>query len=319
MLVKARALAVDEVVIDLEDSVAPPVKAQARAAVTAAVAQEDWGERAVAVRINGPATPWCHRDVIDVVAGSGEGLTSLVVPKVESPGEIEFVDRLAGMVEQEVGRAASVGLQALIETATGLRHIHAIAHASTRLETLIVGYADLSASLGLSTEAAYPGDRWHHVLSTVLIAARDAGTFEQVRTASCEVGLHGIKHDGKLFSGRASFEADLPLIHRYLEEWSAVGFRSPATTATQTGCPSSAACTTARSLTPIPSNPRPAAAARSSPSSSGTSLSCRSPSFRTTRCGRSCATMRWTSRCRRRRGSCATTGWSMCSSILTTC
>ena len=175
MLVKARSLAADEVVIDLEDSVAPPVKAQARAAVTAALAQEDWGERAVAVRINGPATPWCHRDVIDVVAGAGEGLASLVVPKVESPGEIEFVDRLAGMVEQEVGRAAPVGLQALIETATGLRHIHAIAHASARLETLIVGYADLSASLGLSTEAAYPGDRWHHVLSTVLIAARDAG------------------------------------------------------------------------------------------------------------------------------------------------
>ncbi len=175
MLVKARSLAADEVVIDLEDSVAPPVKAQARAAVTASVAQEDWGERAVAVRINGPATPWCHRDVIDVVAGAGEGLASLVVPKVESPGEIEFVDRLAGMVEQEVGRAAPVGLQALIETATGLRHIHAIAHASARLETLIVGYADLSASLGLSTEAAYPGDRWHHVLSTVLIAARDAG------------------------------------------------------------------------------------------------------------------------------------------------
>jgi citrate lyase subunit beta/citryl-CoA lyase len=175
MLVKARSLAADEVVIDLEDSVAPPVKAQARAAVTAALAQEDWGGRAVAVRINGPATPWCHRDVIDVVAGSGQGLASLVVPKVESPGEIEFVDRLAGMVEQEVGRAAPVGLQALIETATGLRHIHAIAHASARLETLIVGYADLSASLGLSTEAAYPGDRWHHVLSTVLIAARDAG------------------------------------------------------------------------------------------------------------------------------------------------
>jgi citrate lyase subunit beta/citryl-CoA lyase len=175
MLVKARSLAADEVVIDLEDSVAPPVKAQARAAVAAALAQEDWGGRAVAVRINGPATPWCHRDVIDVVAGAGDGLASLVVPKVESPGELEFVDRLAGMVEQEVGRAAPVGLQALIETATGLRHIHAIAHASTRLETLIVGYADLSASLGLSTEAAYPGDRWHHVLATVLIAARDAG------------------------------------------------------------------------------------------------------------------------------------------------
>lgn len=175
MLVKARALAADEVVIDLEDSVAPPVKAQARAAVTAAVAQGDWGESAVAVRVNGPATRWCHRDVIDVVAGAGDGLGSLVVPKVESPAELEFVDRLAGMVEQEVGRAEPVGLQALIETATGLRHIHAIAQASPRLEALIVGYADLSASLGLPPEEADTGDRWHHVLATVLVAARDAG------------------------------------------------------------------------------------------------------------------------------------------------
>ncbi len=175
MLAKARALSSDEVVIDLEDSVAPPLKAQARIAVTQALAQEDWGKHAVAVRVNGPATQWCHRDVIDITAGAGDALASLVVPKVESPGELEFVARLTGMVEQEIGRDAPVGLQALIETATGLRQIHAIAHASPRLEALIVGYADLSASLGLPPEGAYSGDRWHHVLETVLIAARDAG------------------------------------------------------------------------------------------------------------------------------------------------
>lgn len=56
-----------------------------------------------------------------------------------------------------------------------------------------------------------------------------AGTFETVRAAGCEVGLHGILHDGKLFRDRASFEANLPKIHRYLERWGAVGFRSPAT------------------------------------------------------------------------------------------
>lgn len=55
------------------------------------------------------------------------------------------------------------------------------------------------------------------------------GTFESVREAGCEVGLHGIKHDGKLFRDRAHFEADLPKIHRCFEEWGAVGFRSPAT------------------------------------------------------------------------------------------
>jgi peptidoglycan/xylan/chitin deacetylase (PgdA/CDA1 family) len=56
-----------------------------------------------------------------------------------------------------------------------------------------------------------------------------AGTFETVRGAGCEVGLHGILHDGKLFRDRASFEANLPKIHRYLKRWDAVGFRSPAT------------------------------------------------------------------------------------------
>jgi peptidoglycan/xylan/chitin deacetylase (PgdA/CDA1 family) len=55
------------------------------------------------------------------------------------------------------------------------------------------------------------------------------GTFETIREAGCEVGLHGILHDGKLFRDRASFEANLPKIHDYLERWGAVGFRSPAT------------------------------------------------------------------------------------------
>jgi peptidoglycan/xylan/chitin deacetylase (PgdA/CDA1 family) len=55
------------------------------------------------------------------------------------------------------------------------------------------------------------------------------GTFEAVRAAGCEVGLHGILHDGKLFRDRASFEANLPKIHRYLDLWEVAGFRSPAT------------------------------------------------------------------------------------------
>jgi hypothetical protein len=53
--------------------------------------------------------------------------------------------------------------------------------------------------------------------------------FERVGTAGCEVGLHGIRHDGKLFADERSFDANIPAIHRYLKEWGAVGFRSPAT------------------------------------------------------------------------------------------
>jgi hypothetical protein len=55
------------------------------------------------------------------------------------------------------------------------------------------------------------------------------GLFEEVRSSGCEVGLHGILHDGKLFSSRESFEANLPKIREYSERWGTVGFRSPAT------------------------------------------------------------------------------------------
>lgn len=55
------------------------------------------------------------------------------------------------------------------------------------------------------------------------------GVFESLKAAGCEIGLHGIAHDGLLFEDRASFEANLPKIHRYLREWDASGFRSPAT------------------------------------------------------------------------------------------
>ncbi len=57
----------------------------------------------------------------------------------------------------------------------------------------------------------------------------EPGLFDRIRAAGCEIGLHGIKHDCKLFESRARFEAELPAIHRYLAEWGAVGFRSPAT------------------------------------------------------------------------------------------
>ena len=76
-------------------------------------------------------------------------------------------------------------------------------------------------------------ERRHGLVSCWNFVAEDypipSGTFESLRDEGCEIGLHGIKHDGKLFQSRARFEADLPKIHSYLERWDAVGLRSPAT------------------------------------------------------------------------------------------
>jgi citrate lyase subunit beta/citryl-CoA lyase len=169
MLAKAQGLPADEIVVDLEDSVAPRAKEEARATAVAALRDGSWEGRSVAVRVNAPLSAWGEHDVTEVVRGAGEALTGLVVPKVESAEELRLVERLVD--EQE----RPVGLQALIETAAGLTNLAEIARASPRLEALIIGYADLAASLGRPLAADYPGDRWHWVRETVLVAARSAG------------------------------------------------------------------------------------------------------------------------------------------------
>jgi citrate lyase subunit beta/citryl-CoA lyase len=181
MLSKAPGLPADEVFMDLEDSVAPGAKEEARGNIVQAVKEGDWTGKTVVVRINGVDTKWCYRDVIEVVENAGDLIDCLMIPKVEHASDVTFVADLLRQIEDTTGLDKRVGLEVQIETATGLRNIHEIAHASDRSETLIFGPADMSASLGLPTVTAglpmpgYPGDHWHHVLMTILIAARDAG------------------------------------------------------------------------------------------------------------------------------------------------
>jgi citrate lyase subunit beta/citryl-CoA lyase len=174
MLAKARSLPADEIVIDLEDSVVPEAKEAARAEACAAIAG-DWGGRAVAVRVNGTDTGWWERDVTELAAADGAALGTLVIPKCETADQILGVERLLGEAGDDASDRPPVGLQALIETAAGLVRVAEIAPAGSRLEALIVGYADLGASLGRPPEGSYPGDRWHWVRETVLVHARAAG------------------------------------------------------------------------------------------------------------------------------------------------
>jgi citrate lyase subunit beta/citryl-CoA lyase len=167
--------------MDLEDSVAPLAKEEARDNVVQALKEGDWTGKTVVVRVNGVYTRWCAHDVLHIVENAGQYLDCIMIPKVERASDVEFVDNLLRMIEETTGLEKRIGLEVQIETATGLRHIDEIASASYRAETLIFGPADMSASLGLPTVTAglpmpgYPGDHWHHVLSTILIAARHAG------------------------------------------------------------------------------------------------------------------------------------------------
>jgi citrate lyase subunit beta/citryl-CoA lyase len=181
MLAKGPSLPADEVFMDLEDSVAPLAKEEARGNVIQALKDGDWTGKTVVVRVNGVDTKWCYRDVIEVVENAGEHLDCIMIPKAEYATDVTFVDDLLRMIEDTTGLDKRIGLEVQIETATGLTNIDEIAEASDRTETLIFGPADMSASLGLPALTAglpmpnYPGDHWHYVLSRILIAARNAG------------------------------------------------------------------------------------------------------------------------------------------------
>jgi citrate lyase subunit beta / citryl-CoA lyase len=181
MLAKAPSLPADEVFMDLEDSVAPGAKEEARGNIVQALKEGDWTGKTVVVRVNGVHTKWCYRDAIEVVENAHQFLDCVMIPKVEHASDVMFVDNILRMIEETLGLEKRVGLEIQIETATGITNIDAIANASDRAETLIFGPADMSASLGLPAVTAglpmpgYPGDHWHFILSRILVAARNAG------------------------------------------------------------------------------------------------------------------------------------------------
>jgi citrate lyase subunit beta / citryl-CoA lyase len=166
-LERGRIFEADEIVIDLEDAVVPDAKDEARVAVLEALSGE-WAAPAVAVRVNSIGTPWCHQELAALVLA--EMPVTAVLPKVESAFDLAFADRLLAGAEAASGRAVAVRLLALIETAAGLQAAGEIAMASARLDGLVLGYADLAASLGRSLD----GD-WRFAREVVLTAARAAG------------------------------------------------------------------------------------------------------------------------------------------------
>jgi citrate lyase subunit beta/citryl-CoA lyase len=181
MCEKAAGSGADLVFLDLEDACAPNVKESARAIAVAALTEQDWGATARAVRVNGVDTPWCHGDVIEVVTGAGESLDVLIVPKARSARDVWWFDVLLTQLETKLGLSRRIGLEVLIEEAEGLANAAEIAKSSDRLEAIIFGAGDLSASLRARVDGnfdpvgEYPGDFWHFARTQVLTAARAAG------------------------------------------------------------------------------------------------------------------------------------------------
>ena len=184
MIAKALASDADVVMIDLEDAVAPEMKAPARATVAAALRDGDWRGRPRTFRINALDTPWFVRDLVEVITESDAHADLIVVPKVGNAGDVQTVATILASLEAESGRSEPVGIETQIESAAGLTHCEAIAAASPRVEALVFGPGDYAASLRMpltaigmpdAWDAGYPGHRWDYPLQRILAAARAAG------------------------------------------------------------------------------------------------------------------------------------------------
>jgi citrate lyase subunit beta/citryl-CoA lyase len=165
MLGKAPGLGADMVFLDLEDSVSPLEKENARDNIVRAINENDWGETVLCVRVNAWDTEWTYRDVIHIVEKSSERLDELMLPKVQSAGEVQALDLLLTQIEKCTGRQSHVGIEAQIETARGLIFGPADFAASTEMPVLTGGVAI----------AEYPGDHFHYVFSKILMAGRANG------------------------------------------------------------------------------------------------------------------------------------------------
>jgi citrate lyase subunit beta/citryl-CoA lyase len=179
---KAQGLAADMVFLDLEDSVAPKEKEAARKTVAEAVRDGDWGDKVLCVRVNDWSTKWTTFDIIEVVGHAGPRLDEIMLPKVENAAQVVATDLMLRQVEIDAGLdIGHIGIEAQIETTTGLINVEEICAASPRLETIVFGPADFAASMEMPVLTGgvqipeYPGDHFHYVLSKILMAGRANG------------------------------------------------------------------------------------------------------------------------------------------------
>ena len=187
---KMAASAADVINLDLEDSVAPDDKAEARRNIIAATHDIDWGDKYLSVRINGLDTPYWYRDVVEVLEESSDRLNQIMIPKVGCAADVYAVDALVTAIEAAKGRTNPISLEVIIETAAGIAHVEEIAARSPRLQAMSRGAADFAASMGMQTTGIggtqedyfmlhegrkYWSDPWHWAQTAIVAACRTHG------------------------------------------------------------------------------------------------------------------------------------------------
>jgi malyl-CoA/(S)-citramalyl-CoA lyase len=188
---------VDVILGNLEDAVPVEAKEAARAGFIGMVEKNTFGATGVWVRVNALNSPWFLDDMMQIMATIGNKLDVVMVPKVEGPWDIHYVDQLLAQLEARHALTRPVMIHAILETAEGVKNVDAIATASPRMHGMSLGPADLAASRAMKTtrvggghpeykvladvgnagaaRAAYQQDLWHYTLAKMVDACAAAG------------------------------------------------------------------------------------------------------------------------------------------------
>jgi malyl-CoA/(S)-citramalyl-CoA lyase len=201
MVAKAPEIApqVDILLGNLEDAIPVDRKLEARAGLVKVGRELDLGETQLWTRVNSLESPWALDDLSTLVTEIGERLSVIMVPKVEGPWDIHYVDRLLAQLEAKAGLEKPLLVHAILETAQGVVNLEEIATASPRMQGMSFGPADLAASRRMKTTrvgGGHPGyrviedpdpddpeaprataqqDPWHYSIARMVDACTSAG------------------------------------------------------------------------------------------------------------------------------------------------
>jgi malyl-CoA/(S)-citramalyl-CoA lyase len=156
---------VDVLCGNLEDAIPVDAKEAARAGFIEAARTTELGDAALWVRVNALNSPWFLDDVAQIVAAAGDRLDVVMIPKVEGPWDIHFVDQYLALLEARHAVKRPILVHALLETAEGVKNVEAIAAASPRMHGMSLGPADLAASRGMKTTRVGGGHPFYGVLA----------------------------------------------------------------------------------------------------------------------------------------------------------
>src|SRR5512135_1700039 len=158
---------VDVVLGNLEDAIPIVAKEAARAGFIAMAEANAFGATGLWTRINALNSPWVLDDITEIVAAIGNKLDVVMLPKVEGPWDIHYLDQLLALLEAKHAVKRPILIHAILETAQGVNNVEAIATASPRMHGMSLGPADLAASRGMKTTRVGGGHPDYGVLADV--------------------------------------------------------------------------------------------------------------------------------------------------------